>query len=62
MTDGGSFVPNYFVRNWAERTVNKDKYEFNGAGYCIVVIRKDDTIDLIDYRQYGNKDDNPATS
>lgn len=55
MTEGGSYTPNKFVKTWSARTVGEDKYQFSGAGYCIVVIRKDDTIDLIDYRQYGNE-------
>lgn len=55
MTEGGSYTPNKFVKTWSARTVGEDKYQFSGAGYCIVVIRKDDTIDLINYRLYGNE-------
>ena len=55
MTDGAGYTSQKFVRTKTRNTTGVWEYNINGAGYCIVVIRKDDTVDLIDYRKTGNE-------
>lgn len=55
VTDGNNATTTKFVRDWSARTEGADTYKFSGVGYNIVVIRKDDTIDLINYRLKGNE-------
>ena len=55
VTDGNNATTTKFVRDWSARTEGADTYSFSGVGYNIVVIRKDDTIDLINYRLKGNE-------
>lgn len=55
ITDGGGAAIVPFIKSWSERTEKKQHYEFSGVGYNIVVIRKDDKIDLITYKTTGRE-------